>query len=101
MEDEVGKKRNAYRLLVGEPEENTPLRRPRRRRVYNIKMNLGQIGWGDVDWIGLAQDRDKWRDLVNTAMNLRVPSNAGKFLNDCTTGGLSSSTQLHGVSQYI
>jgi hypothetical protein len=67
----------------------------------NIKMNLGQIGWGDVDWIGLAQYRDKWRDLVNTAMNRRVPSNAGKFLNGCTTNGLSSSTQLHGVSQYI
>jgi hypothetical protein len=66
-------KRNAYRLLVGKPEGKRPLGRPRRRWVNNIGMDLVEVGWGDVDWIGLAQDRDKWRALVNEVMNLRVP----------------------------
>jgi hypothetical protein len=66
-------KRNAYRLLVGKPEGKRPLGRPRRRLVDNIKMDLLEIGWGGVDWIGLAQDRDKWRVLANAVMNLRVP----------------------------
>jgi hypothetical protein len=61
-------------------------------------MDLGEIEWGGVDWIGLAQDRDKWRALMNAVMNLRVPSNAGKLSSGCTTGGLSSSAQLHRVS---
>jgi hypothetical protein len=61
-------------------------------------MKLGEIGWGGMDWIYIAQDRDKWRDVVNAVMNLRVPKNAGKFLSGCTTGGLSSSPQLHRVS---
>jgi hypothetical protein len=65
----MGEKRNAYRLLVGK----RPLGRPRHRWVDNIKMDALQIGWGDVDWIGLVQDRDKWRALVNAVMNLRVP----------------------------
>jgi hypothetical protein len=65
-------KRNAYRLLVGMPEGKRPLGGPRPRLV-DIRMNLGEVGWGDVDWIGLAQDRDKWRSLVNAVMNLRVP----------------------------
>jgi hypothetical protein len=65
--------RNAYRTLVGELEEKRPLGRPRRRWVDNIKMDLGEIGWDGVDWFELAQDRDQWRALVNTAMNLRVP----------------------------
>jgi hypothetical protein len=69
----MGEKRNAYRLLVGKPEGKRPLVRPRRRWVDNIGMGLGEVGWGDVDWIGLAQDRDKWRALVNSVMNLRVP----------------------------
>jgi hypothetical protein len=68
-----GKKRNTYRLLVGNPEGKRPLGRPRRRWVDNIKMDLLEIGWGGVDWIGLAQNRDKWRALVNAVMNLRVP----------------------------
>jgi hypothetical protein len=55
----MGKKRNAYRFLVGKPEGKRPLGRPRRRWVDNIKIDLLEIGWGDVDWIGLAQDRDK------------------------------------------
>jgi hypothetical protein len=63
----MGEKRNAYRLLVG------PLGRPRRRWVDNIRIDLGEVGWGDVDWIGLAQDRNRWRALVNSVLNLRVP----------------------------
>jgi hypothetical protein len=69
----MGEKRNAYRLLVGNPEGKRPLGRPRRRWVDYIKMDLGEVGWGDVDWIGLAQDRNKWRALVNSVLNLRVP----------------------------
>jgi hypothetical protein len=68
----IGEERNAYRILVGKPEGRRPLGRPRRRWVGNIKMDLGGIGWVDVDWIDLAQDRDQWRALVNTLMNLRV-----------------------------
>jgi hypothetical protein len=58
---------------VGKPEEKRALGRPRSRLVDNIKMDLFEIGWGGVDWIGLAQDRDKWRAVVNAVMNLRVP----------------------------
>jgi hypothetical protein len=68
-----GEKRNACRLLVGKPEGRRPLGRPRRRCVVNIRMDLAEVGWGDVDWIGLAQDRDRWRTLVNSVLNLRVP----------------------------
>jgi hypothetical protein len=68
----MGEKRNAYRLLVGKPEGKRPLGRPRRRWLDNIKMDLLETGWSSVDWIGLAQDRDKWRALVNAVMNLRV-----------------------------
>jgi hypothetical protein len=68
-----------YRLLVGKPEGKRPLGRQRQRWLDNIKMDLGEIGWDGVDWIGLAQDRDKWRALVNSVMNLRVPQNAGKL----------------------
>jgi hypothetical protein len=69
----MGEKKNAYRLLVGKPEGKRPLGRQRRRWVDNIRMDLLEIGWGGVDWIGVAQDRDKWRALVNVVMNLRVP----------------------------
>jgi hypothetical protein len=58
---------------VGKPEGKRPLGRSRRRWVGNIKMYLLEIGWGGVDWIGLAQDKDKWRALVNAVMNFRVP----------------------------
>jgi hypothetical protein len=69
----MGEKRNSYRLLVGKPEGKRPLGRPRRRWVDNIEMDLLDIGWGGVDWIGLAQDRDKWRALANAVLNLGVP----------------------------
>jgi hypothetical protein len=69
----MGEKRNAYRLLVGKREGKTPLGRPRRRWLDNIWMDLGKVSWSDVDWIGLAQDRNKWRALVNSVLNLRVP----------------------------
>jgi hypothetical protein len=65
--------RNAYRILVGMPEGKRTLGRPRRRLVDNIKMNLREIGWDGMDLIDLAQNRDQWKALVNTVMNLRVP----------------------------
>jgi hypothetical protein len=66
-------KRNAYGILVGKPEGKRLLGRPRCSWVYNDKMNLREIGWGGMDWIDLAQERDQWRALRNTAMNIRVP----------------------------
>jgi hypothetical protein len=66
-------KRNAYIILVGKPEGKRPLGRPRRRWVDNIRIDLGEMGWGDVDWIGLAKDRNRWRAVVNSVFNLRVP----------------------------
>jgi hypothetical protein len=66
-------KRNTYRLLVGKSEEERPLGRPRCRWVHNIKMDVGEVRWCDVDWIGLAQDRNRWRALVNSILNLRAP----------------------------
>jgi hypothetical protein len=58
---------------VGKPEEKRPLGRPRCRWVDNIKMNLREIGWDGVVWVDMAQDRDQWRPLVNTVLNLQVP----------------------------
>jgi hypothetical protein len=75
---------------VGKPVGKRPLGRPRHRRVNNIRMDLGEVGWGDVDWIGLAQDRNR--------LNLLVPLNAGKLSSGLTSNGLSSSAQLHIVS---
>ena len=69
----MGEERGVYRVLVGKPEEKRPLGGPRRRWVDNIRMDLQEVRYGSVDWIGLAQDRDKWRTLVSTVMNLRVP----------------------------
>jgi hypothetical protein len=94
----IGEKRNVYRLLVGKPEGKRPLGRPRRRWIDNIRMDLLEMGVNVVDWIGLAQDRYRWRALVNSVMNLRIPLNAGKLLSGCTTCGLSNGTQLHRVS---
>jgi hypothetical protein len=68
-----GEKRNVYKVLVGKPEGKRPLERPKRRWMDNIKIDLGEIGWHGMDWIDMARDRDQWRALVNTVMNLRVP----------------------------
>jgi hypothetical protein len=67
-----GEKRNAYRVLVRKPEGKRPLGRPGRRWEDNIKMHLRELGWGGMDWIHLAQDRDQWGALVDMVMNLRV-----------------------------
>jgi hypothetical protein len=69
----MGTKRNWYMLLVGKSERKGPLGRQRHKWVDNIRMDLEEVGWGDVDWIGLAQDRNKWRALVNSVLNLGVP----------------------------
>jgi hypothetical protein len=69
----IWEERNAYRLLVGKPDGKRPLGRPRCRWVDNIRMDLGEVGCGDVDWIGLAQDRNRWKALVNSVLNFRVP----------------------------
>jgi hypothetical protein len=69
----MGKKCNTYMILVGKPEVKRTLGRPRRRWEDNIRMYLREIGWGVMDWIDLAQDRDQWRALVNRVMNLQVP----------------------------
>jgi hypothetical protein len=65
--------RNVYRILMGELEGKRPLRRQRRRWVDNIKMDVREIGWGDMGWIGLVQDREKWRALLNRGINCQVP----------------------------
>ena len=87
-----------YRVLVGKPEGKRPLERPRRRWVDNIRMDLEEMGCGYMDWIGLAQDRDRWRTLVSAVMNLRVPCNAGNFLSSCKPISFSRRTHHRGVS---
>jgi len=69
----MGESRGVYRVLVGEPEGKTPLARPRRRWEDNTDLDLQEVRCGDMDWIELAQDEDRWRALVNAVTNLRVP----------------------------
>jgi hypothetical protein len=69
----MGEKRNAYGILVGKPEGKSSLGRTRRRWLDKTKIDLREMGWGGVDWIDLAPDRDQWRPLVNMVMNFRVP----------------------------
>ena len=73
MFSRMGEERGVYRVLVGKPEGKRPRGRPRHRRMDNIRMDLQEVGCGNVGWIGLAQDRDRWRTLVSAVMNLRVP----------------------------
>jgi hypothetical protein len=95
-----GEKMNGCRILVGKPEGRRPLGRTRRRWGDTITVYLKEIGLGGIDLIELAYDRNQWRALVNTVINLRVPYNFGNFLSSCTTGGFSTRAQLHGVSYH-
>ena len=95
----MGEERGVYRVLVGKPEGRRPLGRPRRRWVDNIRTDLQEVGCGYMDWIGVAQDRDRWRTLVSAVMNLRVPWNAGNFLASCKPVSFSRRTLHHGVSK--
>ena len=94
----MGEERGAYMVLVGKPEWKRPLGRPRCRWVDNIRMDLGEVGCGYMDWIGLAQDGERWRTYVSAVMNLRVPWNAGNFLTSCKPFSFSRRTLHHGVS---
>ena len=89
------------RALLGKPEGRRLLGRPRRRWLDNIRTDIQEVGCGYVDWIGLVQDRDRWRTLVNAVMNLRVPWNAGNFLTSCKPVSFSRRTLHHGVSKYL
>ena len=95
----MGEGRGVYRVLMGKPEGKRPLGRSRRRWEDNIRMDLQEVGLGYEDWIGLAQDRDRWRALVSEVRNFRVPYNAGNFLTSCKLASFSRRTLLHGVSK--
>jgi len=88
-----------YRVLVGKPEGKRPLGKPRCRWEDNIKMDLQEVGCGVMDWIELAQDRDRWLALVNAVMNIWVPENVGNFLTSCKPVSFSRRALLHGVSK--
>jgi hypothetical protein len=77
----MGEERNVYRVLMGKPEEKRPLERPRRRWEVGIRMDVKENDWGSVNWIQLTQDRDRWRALVNTVMNLRVLAPRSQLYN--------------------
>jgi len=95
----MGEEKGVYRVLVGKPEGKRPLGRPRRRWLDNIRKDLQEVGCGYGDWIGLAQDRDRWRTLVSAVMNLRVPWNAGNFSTSCKPVSCSGRTLHLGVSK--
>ena len=97
----MGEERRVYRVLVGKPGGKRPLGRPRLRWVDNIRMDLQEMGCGYMDWIGLAQDRDRWRTLLSAVMNLRIPWNAGNFLTSCKPVSCSWRTLHHGVSKQV
>jgi hypothetical protein len=94
----MGEERNAYRIMMGKSKGRRLLGRPGRMWEDNIKIDFREIGWGDVGWIDLLQDRENWRALVNTVMNLQVPQNVEKFLSICATGDFSRRAQFFGVS---
>ena len=89
-----------YRVLLGKQEVKRPMGRPRRRWVDNIRMDLQEVGCGYMDWMGLAQDRDRWRTVVSAVMNLRVPWNAGNFLTSFKPVSCSRRTLHRRVSKY-
>ena len=95
----MGEEKGVYRVLAGKPEGRRPLGRPRRRWVDNIRVDLQEVGCGYMDWIGLAQDRDRWRTLVSAVMDLRVPCSAGNFLTSCKRVSFSRRNLHHGVSK--
>ena len=97
----IGETRGVYRALAGKPEGKRTLGRPMRRWVGNIRMDLQEVGCGHMDWIGLAQDRDRWRTFVSAVMNLWVPWNAGNFLTSYKPVSFSRRTLHHGVSKYV
>jgi hypothetical protein len=94
-------KKNAYKILVGNPEGNKPLGRPRYRREDNIKMDLTEIEWGGMYWIYLAQDRDWWPAHVNMVMNLRVPQNSGNFFSGWATVDFTRRARLQEVRYLV
>jgi DNA-binding transcriptional regulator PaaX len=94
----IRKKRNSYRILMGKSEGKRSVRR--RRWEDNIKLDLKEIGYGDMVRIVVALDRDQRRALVNTVMNLLILQNIGNFLSSCTPVGFSRTAQLHSVSVY-
>ena len=97
----MGERRVVYKVLVGKPEEKRPLGRPKHRWEDNINVDLQAVGCGIMDWIELAQDRDRWQAIVNALMNLRVPKNAGNFLTSCKPVSFSIRTVFHRVSKNL
>jgi hypothetical protein len=97
----IGKIIAVYRVLVGKPERKRPLGRPRRRWEDHIKMDFQEVGYRGMDWIELAQDRDRWLPLVNAVMKLRVPINAENFLTSLKPVSFSRRTLLHGVCKEV
>jgi hypothetical protein len=95
-----GEERGVYRVLVGKPDGKRPIGRPRRRWENNIRMDLQEVGCGGVYWIGLAQDRARWRALVNAVINLWVKEYAMNFLTSYKPVSFSRRTLLHGVSKW-
>jgi hypothetical protein len=97
----MGAGRGMYSVLVGKPDGKRPLGRPRHRWEDTIKAELQEQkeGCGGVDWIELAQDRNRWREIVNTVMNLRGSKNTGNFLTSCKPVSFSRRTLLHGLSK--
>ena len=93
----MGERRGVCRALVGKPEGKRLLGRPRRRWEDNIKMDLLEVGCGGMDWVELAQDRERWRALVSAVMNLRVPYSVGNFLTSLKPVSFSRRTVLHGL----
>jgi hypothetical protein len=96
-----GERRGVYRLLVGKYEGKGTLARPRRRWEDNIKMDLQEVGCGGMDWIELAQDRDRWWALVNAVMKPPVPYNEGNVWTSCGSVDFSRRTVFHGVNKKV